>query len=182
MRLVLSSTALVLAAAGAARAEPERARTSSVCVLGFGMPRCRTIPVLDVGLRYSPGFEPIGDSHPLSISFEGGMIVNLGHHSVGLVAGFLFDADYPAGTVRARYRFWPHWTWPIEGSAGVLIDRGSPHDVGTGLVLEVATSFVDVAAVTATVEMRGDDATHVLVGARFGLQTLALPSYLLPNW
>jgi hypothetical protein len=177
----------VLAATAPAAAEPTA--TAPVCTLGFGYPRCRTIPVLDVGVRTSPGVEPIGESSPLSVTLELGMIVNLSrHHSVGVVGGFLFDADYPGATVRARYRHWPRTWWPLEVSAGVLIDRGGPHDVGgAGLIVESATSFVDTIALTAAVELRstgdGDgEAALFVVGLRGGLQTLAVPSYLLPNW
>ena len=183
--LVAISWALL---AGAATAGPGYAQeTRPVCLLGFAYPRCRTIPVLDVTVRASPGFEPAGHSSPLSTTLELGWIVNLTpRHSAGVVGGFLFDADFPAGLVRARYRYWPHWFWPLELSAGVLIDRGGRTDVaGAGLIVEAATSFADIVALTAALEHRprdGDDSTLALFGVRFGLQTLAVPSYLLPDW
>jgi len=164
-----------------------RAERDPVCLLGFSLERCRTIPVLDVGIRIAPGVEPVGESSPLSVTFEGGIIVNIAaRHSAGVVGGFVFDADYPAGTVRARYRYWPVVFVPLEGSVGILIDRGGPPEVGgASWIVETAASIADVVTVTASVELHprsdGDD-TVALIGARFGLQTLGLPSYLLPDW
>jgi hypothetical protein len=159
MRALWITFATLLVIPGDAFASGDR---SPVCLLGFSLARCRTIPVLDVGVRWAPGFEPIADSSPLSVTLEGGLILNLTHsHAVGLVGGFLFDADYPAGTVRGRYRYWPLWFVPLEGSLGILIDRGGPAEVGgASAIAEVATSLADVIAVTASVEYRPPTATR----------------------
>lgn len=177
----------IVVAVGVVWPAAARAERDPVCLLGFSLARCRAIPVLDAGVRIAPGVEPVGDSSPLSATLEGGLIVNLAqHHSAGVVGGFVFDADYPAGTVRARYRYWPAFYVPLEASVGILIDRGGPPEVGAASwIVEAAASIADVVTVTASVELHprsdGDDAV-ALIGARFGLQTLGLPSYLLPDW
>ena len=168
--------------AGIAAGAPARAEARDpICLVPQAFPVCRVSLVLDWGIRGRPaGAAPREGTSPYSQTLEPGFLINFApRSSLGLSGGWIFDADYPAGVVRGRYRFWPFRLLALEGSGGVLIKRGdAPGVPGAGSIAEAAVTFADVVGVTATVEHYPGAETLGIVGVRFGFGLLAGPAYL----
>ena len=169
----------VMLTAGHAHAEAEE----GLCALPKAYPACRVNLLFDVGIRTKPiGKTPGEGSSPLSSTLELGFMINFAPAtSIAISGGWSFDADYPAGLFRPRYRYWPHRYLALEASAGVLIKRGDELGVpGAGALFELAVTLSDIVGVTATLERWGDT-TLAMFGVRFGFGALVGPAVLCPN-